>query len=41
MALKSRVNLTTRQALTLSGQMRESLTILRLPTAALLDDIAR
>ena len=41
MALKSRVNLTTRQALTLSGQMRESLAILRLPTAALLDDIAR
>ena len=41
MALKSRINLTTRQALTLSGQMRESLAILRLPTAALLDDIAR
>ena len=41
MALKSRVHLKVQQGLSLSAGMRASLAILRMPTAALLDDIAR
>ena len=41
MALKSRVHLKTQQGLSLSAGMRTSITVLRMPTAALLDDIAR
>jgi RNA polymerase sigma-54 factor len=41
MALKSRVHLKTQQGLALSAQMRTSITVLRMPTAALLDDLAR
>ena len=41
MALKSRVSLRTEQGLALSARMRTALAVLRLPTAALLDDLAR
>ncbi|MCA0271954.1 MAG: RNA polymerase factor sigma-54 [Proteobacteria bacterium] len=41
MALKSRVHLKTQQGLALSAQMRTAITVLRMPTAALLDDLAR
>ncbi len=41
MALKSRVNLSTRQGLSLSSHMRAALAVLRMPTAELLEDIAR
>ncbi len=41
MALKSRVNLTTRQGLAVSAYMRAALSILRMPTSELLEDIAR
>jgi RNA polymerase sigma-54 factor len=41
MALKSRVHLTARQRLALSPHMRAAISVLRMPTATLLDDIAR
>lgn len=41
MALKSRVSLRTEQGLALSARMRTSLSVLRMPTASLLDDLAR
>lgn len=41
MALKSRVHLKAQQNLSLSAGMRASITVLRMPTTALLDDIAR
>lgn len=41
MALKSRVDLKVQQGLSLSAGMRASIAVLRMPTAALLDEIAR
>jgi RNA polymerase sigma-54 factor len=41
MALRPRVHLTNRQGLSLSAHMRAAISVLRMPTATLLEDIAR